>query len=164
MWSPNLFLSFNGICTILISPIPGITMKWHSGKLKSTVLAVSLCFRKAFHWPFCRDLVGFSPLLSSGFLPWISQSSPLSQSQRFFMFLYVHIHVFTHVNTHRDMYVYLSVYEISPMWTPSADFHHEIKILLCSVYFLPSCIISLIEKSMYVTKRPKAISRFFVLL
>lgn len=107
-WSPNLFLSFNGICTILISPIPGITTKCHSGKLKSAVLAVSLCFRKAFHWPFCRDLVGFSPLLSSGFLPWVSQSSPFSQSQRFF-YVFVYARTCVHTCEYTPRYVCLSI-------------------------------------------------------
>lgn len=56
------------------------------------------------------------------FLPWISQNSPFSQSQRFFMFLYMHIGVFTHVNAHR--YVYLYAYEISLLRTPGANFYH----------------------------------------
>lgn len=65
---------------------PWIAMKFHTGKLKSTVLAVSFYFRKAFHWPFCRDMVAFSPLLPSGVLPWISQNSPFHKAKDFSCF------------------------------------------------------------------------------
>lgn len=136
--SPNLFLIFNGICTILITPTPP-AVKCHTGKLKSIALAVSLFFRKAFHWPLCRHMVGFSPL----FFIWVSaldltKFTFLTEPKIFHVFVYAHTCV--HTGKHTQVCLSVCVGDLTTV-NSRCKLLPIIKITLRSVYFLTSYII-----------------------